>query len=221
MTIDDAFRLVNFIINAEQQGKITPTNFNTLAPVMQLSVIDDRIGNLKKKNQYGWGFNQKVRDELWPLLKEVTIPQAAGRFALPADYLYVDKVNEVDGSLITPAESDEMQILIKSQVKPPITGHAKYSIYAAGMQVSPSTISSIQVSYLRLPNTPIWNYTESFDRATYAVTGGIIGAGNSQDFEVSPLAQFEICAKILAACGCNLNLDRIIGYSELQETKGA
>ena len=45
MTIDSALKFILYIINKEQRGSITPTEFNLLAPLAQLELISNLLGN--------------------------------------------------------------------------------------------------------------------------------------------------------------------------------
>jgi hypothetical protein len=90
MNINEAIQLVRFILNKDQNGNITGDNFNLMAPVAQMSVLQDRLGNIKKYQpgspvpNYGFSVSQKAREELMPLMvKPTTTAVAAGLAAYP------------------------------------------------------------------------------------------------------------------------------------------
>lgn len=218
MTIEESFAYVNFVLNKEQQGAITADNFNALAPLAQLSLINNRLqpqyddkGRLIK----GFGVNDKIREEFRPLLKNPqTIAVSSGVATYPGDYLYMDAMTTSTGKIITEATPDEIAYLNSSQIKAPSTTYPKYVLHQDGFNIYPTSITSIKLAYLRKPATPIRNYTTSNDRTVYAATGGEVGDGTSQDFELDITTHVEICMYILSACGVNLNLDKVVAYSE-------
>jgi len=85
MTIDEAIRLTRFILNKDQNGYMSGDQFNLLAPLAQLSLVNDRIGNIKKYQvgnpvpPQGFSASQKAREELMPLMvKPTTTAVTAG-----------------------------------------------------------------------------------------------------------------------------------------------
>lgn len=219
MTIDQAYQFVNYVVNKEQQGEVTAAQFNILAPLAQLSVINNRLlpkyddkGVLVK----GFGVNDKLREEFRPLLKNPqTISVTSGIAAYPADYLHIDAMLTSTGRIITEAHPDEIAILNQSQVKAPSATYPKYVVHQDGFNVYPTSITSIKLAYLRKPLNPVRNYTTTNDRTVYAATGGEVGDGTSQDFELGILTHLEICMNILSSVGVNLSLDKVVAYAEL------
>jgi len=156
-----------FVANKSQQGNITPAQFNMLAPIMQLSVINDMLGVEQKYQAHdpvpnvGFGITQKVREELRLLLvKPTTTAVTAGIAVYPPTALYLDAaITTSDGSILTEASSDEIAILNKSVIKPPTAAYPKFVCYNDGIYVYPSSIDSIKISYVKEPSDPVWNYT--------------------------------------------------------------
>lgn len=229
MTIDEAYRFVNYICNKESSGQIGADSFNLLAPVAQMSVVNDRLGNVKKykynnpQSEYGWGINEKIMEELKALYistQNTFITPTA--FEYPSDCIYIDSiVDDVTKAILKPVGSqDVFRFHVQSQIKPPVTAHGIYFILNSQIAVFPE-YSAITTYYVKRPATPIRNYTLSNDRDQYAATGGIIGDGLSQNFELSETTHLEICMKILQMSGVNLALDRVLAYSMAEEAKGA
>ena len=219
MTIDQAYRFVQFVYNKAQNSYIKPDDFNVLAPIMQLSLINDRIGNVKKYktgfpvSAVGFGLNQKTREELRPLLvKPTATTVTAGLAAFPTDYLYYDTVT-AGGYNVQEVQDDELAELNNSAIKPPSTRFPKMVIHSDGIHVYPNTITSINLSYLRRPVPPKWNYTIVNTEPVYSSSG-------SQDFETSDMTHYEICSKILQAVGLNLGKDDITQWAEMAENVG-
>ena len=109
MTIDQAKKFLDYVMNKKQNNYLSGDDFNFLAPIAQMSVLNDRLGNVKKYlpgapvPPYGFSINQKSREELRPLMKKPTVTAvAAGVASYPADYLYYDAI-DVNGGNFTRA----------------------------------------------------------------------------------------------------------------------
>jgi hypothetical protein len=222
MTIDQAKQLVDFITNKNQRGYSTGVQFNLLAPIAQLSVLNDRLGNIKKYSShdpvpaYGFNLNQKSRQELKPVMKEPTsYPVTAGVVAFPADLIYIDTVtNAANGKLIVEATEDEIVILNNSLITPPSAIYPKFVIHSNGFNIYPTTgVANIKLSYIRKPLTPVWNYTLTNDREVYDASG-------SQDFELAETTHLEIVMSILQNMGMNLTMTDVVQYAAAKEAQG-
>ena len=217
MTIDQAYQFVQFVLNKDQSGYISPDQFNNISPIAQMALINDRIGNVKKYRQdhpipvYGFGMNQKTREELRMLLvKPTNLTVTAGVATIPNDYLYYDTL-AVSGKQAQECTEDEIVELLNSKIKPPTAMFPKVVVHSNGFNVYPTNSAALTVSYLRKPASPKWNYTGN--PAVYNPTG-------SQDFETSETTHLEICNRILQFCGLNLKLDEIVQWSEMAEQTG-
>lgn len=226
MTIDESYRFTQFVFNKKQNGYIPPVDWNNLAPIMQLSLINDRLGNVKRYRPgdpvppWGFGLTQKTREELRSIsVKPTAVSVSSGLAVIPDDYLYYDTVT-AGGKNVIEVTEDEITELNNNSIIPPTTQFPYMVIHSDGIHVYPSSISSINLSYIRQPATPIWNYTIVNDEPVYAVTGGVVGDGNSQDFEVSVGAQLEICCLILQAVGVSLNLQEVLQFASMWEQQG-
>jgi len=222
MTIDQAYLFVQYVANKNQNGNITPDNFNLLAPIAQMSVINDRVGNLKKYRPhdpvppYGWGISQKIREEMQALLVStgIGINNSTGRATMPTDILYLDTIVTANNRVATEVSVDEWYKLNISVIKVPTVNNPVFSRVAPEFRFLPFALTSASVFYIRKPTTPVWAYTIVSGRPVY-------NSGSSQGFELSETTHLEICAKILQTVGVNLDQASISEYAELQEQKGS
>lgn len=219
MTIDEAYRLVDFVANKTvQQGFISPNQFNTVAPIAQLSIINKLLGNEQERpnRRYGFLIDQKNLEELRPLIKiPSTLAFSNGIGTYPTDSLYL--FNIVIAGAYQPAEPceyDEAIYLQNSVIKPPTTQYPKYYVLGGNIYILPGTITTSQISYVRQPLTPKWNYTIVNQAPVYSASG-------SQDFEVGVLTHLRICALILQMCGINLSLPQVTAFAMELEQSGA
>lgn len=218
MNINEAIKLVRFILNKDQNGNIRGDDFNLMAPIAQMSVLNDRIGNIKKYQisnppPYGFSVSQKAREELMPLMvKPTTTAVTAGLATYPADYIYYNTLS-AGGYLIKEATEDEILELNNSANTPPSVRFPKFVMHSDGFYIYPATITSIKVSWLRKPLTPIWAYTIVNNEEVY-------DSGNSQDFELAETTHLEIVMQILSMSGVNLNMLQVTQYAQAMEAQG-
>lgn len=221
MTIDEAYRLLAYIANKNQRGEFSPDDFNLMAPVAQMSVINDRLGNLKKYRPndpvpaYGFGISQKSIEELRPIIKPfVSLSVTSNKSTYPTDCIYIHHI-AISNRTARPVMIDEWQLMnFDSVIKAPSTEFPVYVVMNDGIYTYPTASGSISCTYVRRPAKPVWNYTVVNDRPVYNATG-------SQDFELADTVHFEICMRILSYIGVNLDKDALIQYAELQEQKGS
>lgn len=221
MTIDESYRLIQFIANKNQRGSIKPADFNMLAPIAQMSVINDRIGNVKKYNphdpvpEYGWGMNEKTREELRGILNPpLDIPLTIGVGNIPTNFLYVDSIHVIaTGKIVQVVPQEEFRVLANSIIKPPSADYPFCTLNTSTISVNPTSIVSVRMSYLKTPTTPVWIFTETAGEPVFVPTGSV-------NFELSPLVHFEICAKILQMIGVNLGDGDVTAFAQLAEKEG-
>lgn len=227
MTIDQAYTFIQTTLNKNQQGLITPVQFNNMAPIAQLSVLNQVIGNdltgiddmgLNKAGmslpKNGFGLNQKTQEIIRNLIvPPVSITFTGGVGTYPADGLYIFDMGLPDGTEVLPIEIDELRILNKSVIKPPTTEYPRRYQLSGNMYIVPTTITSAFVSYVRRPLVPFWNSTIVNSAPVYNPTG-------SQDFELGDFLHLKVCQRMLQYFGLNLGLDDIVAAVSGMERQG-
>lgn len=218
MTIDEAYRLLNLIVNKDQRGYIKPSSFNLWAKISQIELMSDRLNNLKKLNerqipQYGFKVNQKSFNELRPL---VVGPQPltfiSGIADYPDDYFYLDSLKTSANIDITPIDSDEYARVKKSEIYPPDVDHPVLVFYGVTLAADPSNTSVIW-TYVRYPIDPFWAYNEYSGLPVFTPSG-------SQNFEVDASAHTEIVWRMARYAGVNIDQAMVTQMAMAMEASG-
>lgn len=223
MTIGEVYRITQFFYNKSQNGNITPEQFNLIAPRAQISFINGRITPKfdAKGNKTGWQADQSIRRELSNILKlNESIAVSSGVAAFPGEYIDWDSLTTNGGILITEATPDEIAIMNQSVIAPPTAQFPKFVVSQEGFHIYPDSLTPIKLNYLRQPETPIWNYTIVSGQPVYAATGGVLGAGNSVDFELADITHNEIILLILESFGIHLSLPELTQYAMVKQKEG-
>lgn len=220
MIIDQVYQLVQFIVNKEQRGNFTPSQFNVLARSIQLQYISDRVGNIKIMTPagvpaFGYESTWRIHEDLRPLIYgPVTIPiNSQGLFNYPYGYIWPDAVHKTDYRPITRITADQYPYRKHSSIVPPTE---KYPIMIMRGQygfIDPYSIGSFMMSYLKLPADPIWAYTNVNDKPVFNPSASV-------DFETTHLSVNSLAMMILSHVGINLGADQIAQYATLKETTG-
>jgi hypothetical protein len=222
MTIDEVYRLVNFVANKEQSGNtFKPSQFNLIAKMSQLEFISKRLGNIKMTEgrqapvpPFGYKSNRKVDVDLRPLLYgPITVPiDSAGKFYYPDRFMWPDSVRKTDLRPMTELDEDEYPHVKHSTFEPPTEDYPIYIYRNPYGFVDPYNIGNFSMSYVKTPPDPIWGYD--------VVSGvEVYNSATSQDFTVNPYtnAHLEICLIILAKCGINLSMPELTQYAMQKE----
>jgi hypothetical protein len=167
--IDLIYKTVQTIINKENNGYCSPTEFNRIATLVQRSIFNSYFDNenrdKNRKNRgltnSGYGnldFNE--RHKITIFAEKTSIITTSGVATLPEDFYFAeDKGVSVTttGRVIDECERSEINSMLNSSV-----GVSEiFPVYEASknfLTVYPSTINSIDLRYIRTPKNPMWTY---------------------------------------------------------------
>lgn len=216
MTIDQAFRLCLYVIDKEMRGSLTGNQFNLLAPIAQLEVMSELLGNEELLNErgvppYGYNFNRKIDTYLRPLvIGPVTVTvDSSGNWTYPENFIWPDAVHKADYTPIRIVDADQFPDVKINTIHPPTAEYPVLVLRNPQGYCDPITLGSFKMSYLRKPDDPYWAYTVSNDEEVYTGSGSV-------DFQLHYLAHPRIVRNILSKVGVNLSALEITAYAESQ-----
>jgi len=246
ISVDDVYKTVLLILNKEQRGYITPTEFNKIATQVQLEIFENYFQYENRQyrvpdNESEYSDRYKNVDEKIAIFKELSLGLSKPTneyFVEPADLYKLGTVIYTDakGNQIEVQKSQQndflyvdMSPLTKPSEKYPIYLYRNNRIY-----VKPDSIieDQVKVSYLRKPKDPRWGYTidtntggyiyddTEYDPPTYPSPTDPTYWG-STDFELHETEQTELIIKILMYSGVVIRDPQIIqtaGQMDQQET---
>jgi hypothetical protein len=219
MTIDQAYRFIIFIVNKKQSGRVTPEDFNLIAPMAQMEAIMKKVGNPKTYENgrpiptVGYSMTQKTRDDIRPILvRSGTLASASNEVTYPADYLHYDVLEREDGTEIDIVLTSSVGKRRKSLINPPSANFPISAFYDDKIRVYPD-LTDIRLTYIKIPDDPEWAYDVVNNAPVY-------NAGNSTDFSLPVDCHNEICMFILQHFGINLTMTEVTQYANMKETQG-
>lgn len=217
--IDLVYKIVTTIINKENNGYVTPTEFNLLGYKAQMEIFDEYFDNENRdKNRENRGLTNRgygnldfnERQKITKFAARQIIDKSGLFFILPSDiYLIEDKgVSSLTGKVIEESERNNLRYLLNSDAAPTLT-FPVYEQINNELSVYPNTITSIELRYLRKPRVPNWTYTivsgkELFDPSN----------GSYQDFELHISEFGNLVLRILSYFSINLREDEVMKIAE-------
>jgi len=228
MNVNDMYRICQFAINKQQNGYLTPSEFNLVINQAQVSYQDYLLGEFQQY-QYGrpqarvsYSQNEDIRQRLTPLILQTTLSPntTTGIVAYPANFLQVDAMWESDGlHRIRFVPQDSLYSYYNSEIDP-ISSNPIYLLQKDQFQFYPKNIVSISgtpiLSYVRSAPDIVWAYTTVSGRAVYAPTQTGVGVtpttGSVQPvwYDVDIL---EIITRALKLIGLNLQDGMVEQYA--------
>lgn len=211
MIIDLVYKLVQQIANKDEvSGYISPEEFNNAARFVQLEWITENYNPVSK---LGYENNNSASDVFSTFKQEVPIIVSNGFITKPNNYLHYSSARVAaefsDGMRYFPMElvrDYELAERLASEINKPSKRFAILTNQDDGFDVYPQNIDLVNLSYIRTPLDPWWNYTVVSGEPVFAETGGTTtnpndASNNSTDFELDETEVPYLTHKILKYFG--------------------
>lgn len=234
LSINDIYTFVQVLANKVQSGDgFTDTDFNTAAAFVSLDLFRKETG-VPEDYQLGapfpriaWQMTTTISDDLRLLVRTATINKVNGYFPYPTDYGVFSKlryrwvVNNPNGG--TPTFQDrwvemvadnEYDLRIDSTIKPPTYFYPIARYNGTGFEVAPVNISKVELTYLKIPATPVRNFTQlPNDETVYDPVGSV-------QFEYPETLYPNIAARIALYLGINIRAEDFVAYMQRRKEEG-
>ena len=218
--IDTVYQKVLAIANKEQRGYITPQEFNLFADQAQKEILDQYLYDI---NQFGrvpgnsteYSDMLKLLDEKLSVFKFSSTPSvSSGSFQLSSDVYRVGSI--VNGNVeVEPINYNEHKLRNLSPLTQPTLNRPVYTNRHNTINVYPNTITSVFMSYIKIPTTPNWSYVVVNGYAQY-------NGGPSVDFELHPSEENNLVLKILQLSGLvmkDIGLYQVAAQEEMKDVQ--
>tara|TARA_R100000935_G_scaffold21223_1_gene39610 strand:+ start:7 stop:762 length:756 start_codon:yes stop_codon:yes gene_type:complete len=224
INVNTVYQTVLMILNKEQRGYMTPTEFNKVATQVQLEIFEKYFDDLNQQLRVpqadtDYADRQESIDEKIAIFKTfgnalydgATLPQNP-YFTLPTSDLYGDvvsfyKLGNVlfnNEKIVQRLDRHEFYYINNSKLTKPTKINPVYLYENQKLFIKPNSIvDSIQVDYLRKPNDVIWGFTPGllgqylYNTSAYSLTNPT----GSTNFEIHESEQTEVILKILLYSG--------------------
>lgn len=228
--IDTVYKTLLTILNKENQGYITPTEFNLMSNNVQQEIFrgyfedENRDKNrenrgLTNKGYSNLSFNERQRIDQFAERQEIPITGTV--FNLPENLYFIEddgvmssRASAITGKVIEEVERSQLGYLSQTEAAP-TEQYPVYERYSNNIQVFPETITSISMRYVRTPSMPNWTYfTLPNNEPMFNPANP-----NYQDFELHESEFSNIVLKMLSYFSINLRESEVIQIAETLKDK--
>jgi hypothetical protein len=222
INVNTVYQTVLMILNKEQRGYMTPTEFNTVATQVQLEIFEKYFDDLNQQLRIpqadtDYADRQENIDEKLAIFKTFgdaiyTTVGGLSYFVLPTSDTYGDVVSFYrlgnvlynDEKVVQRLDRHEFYYANQSRLTKPSTINPAYLYENQKLFVKPTTITDkIKVDYIRKPSNIVWGFTPG-DVGQYVWNDTIyslINPTGSTNFEIHESEQTEVILKILLYSG--------------------
>ena len=233
INVNTVYQTVLMILNKEQRGYMTPTEFNTVATQVQLEVFEKYFDDLNQQLRIpqadtDYADRQENIDEKIAIFKTFgdalyTTDGSLSYFELPIDDAYAEEVvfyrlgNVLynDEKVVQRLDRHEFYYANQSRLTKPTTINPAYLYENQKLFVKPtSIIDKIKVDYIKKPKDVVWGFTVGglgqyqSDRNSQTTT--------SVDFELHISEQSEVILKVLLYAGIVIRDPQIVQAAAAQ-----
>lgn len=232
------------ILNKNNYGYISPSDFNLYAKQSQLEVFEEYFSeynkaiNMENARQSGTSYadlRKPIEEamELFAITSTLSqVAPATNRFFLPSvtttgfDYFMINKILCYDASVnprVFKGEAEKIThskitMLNTSNLTAPTEQYPAYTQEGSILTVYPSTINlpnEVEANYFRYPKDPKWTYI------TIANGEPVFDQSQPdyQDFEVPYEDEFKLVTKILQYAGMSIREITAVQFGATEEQK--
>lgn len=219
INIDTVYQTVRSLLRKNQQGYITPGEFNRYANMANNSRFNEIYGRLEVNSpvRTKYAETQQIEEKLAPfLVDDVLTIDSNGKVNRPGSLLRVVSLIRAVGEEVFPIRRvtlDKEAFWANSKIMPPTEQYAMYTDHGLYFQFWPKNLGSNPITYLRQPLDVSWAYTVVDGAPTYDI-------GSSIDFKWEPNEIGNIVSKILEYAGMSVADQAAVGFGAQSEVKG-
>lgn len=176
MTVQGVYLLTNFFADKSQSRQISDDEFNIAMAAASIDVFKTKVGIPEEyqvgqaKSRQEWQVTTKISDDMRKFVTEVEIDKVGGVFPYPPDYgafsslRYTRILNngcdtpDVRTRTIELVTDGELSDRLDNTVVYPDFDYPVGAWYSNGWKVFPKIIEKVDLTYLRIPVTPVRGY---------------------------------------------------------------
>lgn len=234
--INDVRNTVLAILSKDNNGYLTPEQFNLYAKNAQMEIFEQYSHdyslavNKRNKRLHGSGLGD-VPTRLAEVINRfntsavLVYDGATAHFRLPIDAYSLGVVSTVEGEVVESVAQNKILKLNASLDTAPTTDYPVYTIhnnlswtspFYSQIKVYPTTIiNNVLIDYIRYPKDPKWTYVST----TGSDPSFNQGAGDFQDFELQQDEEVNLTLKILQYAGVQIGRNEIVAAAKADEVQ--
>ena len=215
VNIDDVYQKVLVFANKEQRGYITPQEFNLFANQAQMEIFEQYFYDLNQFSRVH-GNSGEYSDIIHNINEKIAIFEstssfASGSFGGSTSDLYrlgtVIYDHDTFGDIeVEEVQQNEILYINASRLTRPTFAKPVYvRTGITSISVYPSTITSVDCTYIKPPTTPKWGYFVVGNKALFDGS-----TTKTTHFQLHQSEESELVYKILKFAGVSMKRDDIM-----------
>lgn len=224
--IDAVRNTVLAILNKNNYGYLSPSDFNLYAQQAQLEIFEDYFYqyntqlNLENARRSGTDYanlSKGILEVIDLFSKTAPLVQlAANTYTMPSDYYLMNRVM-YNGLEVERVNQGKIAMLLNSMITAPSKEFPAYTTEGSIMTAYPTTITGatdISAQYVRYPLTPKWTYFAALSSQAPVFNQSAI---DYQDFEL-PLDNLnDLVIKICLYAGVEIREAAVVQFAQVED----
>jgi len=238
ISVKRVYEVLKDLANKEQRGFISPSEFNTMAPIAQTAVFNkmwsevlasESIRLSGRDGQRDLSKTNDVREELSMYLRNATQERQADlKYTYPSDFYKMSSAKTYGSVLMGVVTSVPIEIMydphrldymLRSTLSGPSIGKPVVLV-ADKLEVHPNSIKKIDIRYYKIPEgvTTAGASTSSQPQFGYTTVAGdeVFDAATSIDFELPQDREEQLVLEVASMIGTSLRDAALINYGRQQ-----
>jgi len=216
MTIDEAYKIVSYLVDKYQGTYIAPDDFNMIINMAQYQYIEsivDGTGNINSNNRKspaGLIVNSSVSDRLSSFYTETSLSVSSGTAPKPNLMWTATSLRTSANRPMKKVFDDNLATHLSNAIDAPTVTDPIYMEYGNTFKFFPSNVVAPILGYIRTPNKMLWAYTGDL----------VYSAGSSVQPEWGDADMNEIIYITVGLIGINLKDIDLIRAAQTIKNEG-
>ena len=219
MNINDCFNIVSYLVDKTQGTGISPDEFNRIFPMAERSYFDMLAGGVEDFQpgrpipRIGLGMSNNVNEALAPFIQTSALTITSGSVAVPADLFKAIAMRTTGNNDVVRVDHAKLASKLTSSIDAPTVTKPCFNEVGSTYKFYPTTLTTANLTYLRLPVTPVWGYTTVSGRPVY-------NSGTSVQSEWNDADLNNLIMRAAGLVGININDQLLVQAANQVKAKG-
>lgn len=200
------------VLNKENRGFLTPSQFNYYAKYAQQLIFDDYFNEYDKLKTLD--NNRRIHDtgdilfrleqKIEKFVKTDTKSEDSGSYSQPTDLYKIQNIT-YSGKPVEHLQSNRKNYIALSSIASPSSEYPSYYVESSKIYLLPTSLDGdVKITYIRKPEDPKWTYRTIGENPVFNQS-----ASDYQDFELFPDDESRLITEILKLTGVTIREPQI------------
>lgn len=220
MNIDEVYKIMRFIARKNQLESLSPAEFEYAFNSAQRNYYDFLIGRIEQYRydkpipRVGISMTDAIYSRLSVFLLNYSSSVSSGTILKPIELNKILRVYTENDYTLYRIEPNRLSSRIHDSIDPIDEQNAFYVELAAELKVYPTTIPTVYIDYLSLPQNVVWAYTLDVNgRPVWDEDNSVSPQWKDNDID-------EIIGRALKILGVSIKESALINYGQQVITQG-